>query len=54
VNGKRHADSVHSWNVTADVIPNRSEAEWRDLLFGGPLVEMFFDRSEAKWRDLRF
>jgi hypothetical protein len=26
---------------------DRSEAQWRDLRFSGPVLEMFFDRSEA-------
>ena len=25
--------------------PDRSAAQWRDLRFGGPFVEMFFDRG---------
>jgi hypothetical protein len=29
-------------------------AQWRDLQFNGPSVEVFFDRSLAEWRDLRF
>jgi hypothetical protein len=25
--------------------PDRSEAQWRDLLFYGPFLEIFFDRE---------
>ena len=34
--GKRHLPLCH---------PDRSEAEWRDLQFNGPVLVMFFDRS---------
>jgi hypothetical protein len=26
---------------------DRSEAQWRDLRFSGPFLEMFFDRTNA-------
>jgi hypothetical protein len=34
--------------------PDRSEAQWRDLRFGGSPLEMFFLQSEAQWSDLQF
>ncbi len=34
--------------------PDRSEAEWRDLRFSGPLVEMFFDNQSVVERSAAF
>jgi hypothetical protein len=37
---------LKSFRLPQNCHPDRSEAKWRDLLFGGPFVEMLFDRAQ--------